>query len=235
MLIVVPSLDRIFPEAVNNVLNEAVGGKFVDQGTIHYLGYENTVLPQDQKCIKALYGQGEYRLSDPFTQLEVHPNVWKNMSPEQRQILASKIMLNSTNSKDDIVHRKLPVQPEDCRGLLINIPGYLISDILKSTKGILSYGKLTDIVKSSCCVVHKKDAFIVTYKSDKYNCSCILFQKLKLFGHTLCVADNRSAVEDLLKNKLLPKCGSAVTSEPIRQRRKLGKLEKANKTLKNNQ
>ncbi|XP_076081037.1 uncharacterized protein LOC143051939 [Mytilus galloprovincialis] len=188
-------------ESMNSVLKESIGGKFTDQASVHDLVYRKVVLPQERELIKAIYSHGEYRIAKSFKNYEIHPSVWKSMTPEQRQIHVNKIIMPSNISDEEAIFVKLSKEPEELADLLTNIPVYLTMEIWESAEKILSHGKITDVDKESYCVVYKKEAFMVTIKADQFACSCKLFDKMKLCGHVLAAADGKSLLEELLKKR----------------------------------
>ena len=77
--------------SVNNVFQEAADNPFVDQSAVHDLIYENVALPQKCELKKAIFCQGEYRMTPNYKKLEVNPLKWKAMSEEQRNLHVKRV------------------------------------------------------------------------------------------------------------------------------------------------
>ena len=71
-------------ESINNVVKESLGHSFTDQTAVHDLVYKKVVVPHENEIMKAVYGQGEYRLSSPYEHLQVPPHVWRSMTIHRR-------------------------------------------------------------------------------------------------------------------------------------------------------
>lgn len=186
-------------ESMNSVLKESLGNIFVDQASVHDLVHANIVLPQEREMIKALYGQGEYRLAKQFKHLEVSPQVWRSMSEHQRELKIKKLFLvPQSKSQCRPILQKLAVQPEELGEEVGNLPRSLVKTLWEQAEEVLSHDDIRELQNGSVCIIQHDAVTVVTCKNGKFSCQCEQFLKLQVCHHVLVAADSKNVLLEVM-------------------------------------
>ena len=100
-------------ESVHNVVKDSIGRQGVDQVRVHELIFENVFKQQEMEYIRAIRGQGSYRLCAPHDKLAVDPVQWYGMTPDQRESLSRECLAGALKKKvrqKGLLKRKFPFQ-----------------------------------------------------------------------------------------------------------------------------
>ena len=189
-------------ESVHNVVKDSIGRQGVDQVRVHELIFENVFKQQEMEYIRAIRGQGSYRLCAPHDKLAVDPVQWYGMTPDQREKLIKRVFGRSIKEEGEaegIAQKEVSVSIEDCK--IQTVLPRILHIIWKNAAVILSSNPIIDAGKDTYVIVQLGTSCNVRVTDRKQSCDCKRFKDTAgICEHMVAVMDHLGQLPEFLSN-----------------------------------
>ena len=190
-------------EALHNVVKECIDHQYTNQVQLIEALHDRLFESQNNELVKAVYGKGEYRLSDDFKKRAVSEQVWNDMTPTQRKqkvklVYGQDIPVPSPE-KPVLKLVELSVSPQHCEDNLRELPEKAVQKMWRDAEYILTVGSIVCLPNGTFSVSGYSDIHQVFYDDARHDCNCNIFSKNRgICQHVLAVAESQHDLKTYL-------------------------------------